>query len=91
MGESESVNLTLSKRERMDKSSDFGGQSTVSQHLYLDHCRRTFRVRNAFGINLKFLSFKQNLAAKHKPFQDHELGLDTNVKKVLLTIVWSIR
>ena len=47
-------------------------KSWCNQLLYLYHCRRTFRVWNAFGLNLKFLFVQSNLAAKHKTFRDHE-------------------
>ena len=55
----------------------------ISQLLYLYHCRRTFRVWNAFGLNLKFLSFcSSNLAAKHKTFRDHDIFQNPDHRQV---------
>ena len=62
--------LELNKGRRQKLLSGFF--QSVSQLLYLDHCRRTFGVWNAFGLNLKFLFVQSNLAAKHKTFRDHE-------------------
>ena len=43
----------------------------MSQLLYLDHCRRIFRVWNAFGIKRVFNFLQTTLAAKHKQSRDH--------------------
>ena len=46
-----------------------------SQLLYLYHCRRTFRVWNAFGLKRVFTLIQTNLAAKHKPLRDYQILL----------------